>query len=540
MNQANICSAAFSRHPSYAKLEAIDFPESIPALLNRAAERFGNAEAITFFEQDESLSFKDLRDTAYSLAHALHYKGVSKGSHVALLLSNRIEYPVAWLALAILGAVAVPTITASTPRELRFILNDADITHVIVEDKLLPTLRDAGEALSPDCIFTVGEPSDEYADYQTLLSQGSSAFRPAVKVTGQDLMNIQYTSGTTGLPKGVMQNHRFWIVAGCPMGVMMPDLKSILSDHPWYYIDPQWMFVTGLYSGARVDFTNGMSIKKFRGWLESRESSLVWFPDPLLKLPDSEQDKQNKMQLFMGYHLSYDMQKSVERRFRAPVRELYGMTEISLGISVPVDCFDEAAVGTCGIPGPFRQARIVDPNGNDVPLGTTGELWISGDGIFSGYYNRPEINAELIVDGWFRTGDIFCQDENGYYNIVGRIKDMIKRSGENIAALEVEQVLVDMPEIEDAAIVAVPDPDRDQEVKAYIKLRDGVTKEQRTVDSILEHCLHSLAKFKIPRYIEFVESFTYTPSNKIAKHLLVKGVDDLREKSYDAVDKVWR
>ncbi|NIE72950.1 acyl--CoA ligase [Pantoea sp. Ap-967] len=536
----NLVHARLNPHPSFAAIEQTVFPASIPAVLDRAAQRFGDAPAIDFFERGESLSFTALRDTSHKLASALHRLGVKQGTHVALLISNRIEYPVAWLALGILGAVAVPVVTGSTARELKFIFQDANIEFLVVEDTYLATALEAEAGVDPGKLVLVGEEQAGFQAYSSLLSAGDSGFTPVNSIEGGQLMNIQYTSGTTGLPKGVMQDHRFWVLAGAIPALMLPNLQSVLSDHPWYYIDPQWMLMTGLYSGARVDFSNGMSVRKFLGWLESRESSLVWFPDPLLKLPETEQDSKNQVQLFMGYHLSTDMQAAIQRRYQAPVREFYGMTEIALGICVPLDCDDPEAIGSCGVPGPFRRARIVDGQGNDVQPGQVGELWITGDGIFSGYYNRPEINAELLVDGWFRTGDLFCQDEKGYFHIVGRIKDMIKRSGENIAALEVEQVLMDLAGIEEAAVVAVPDTDRDQEVKAYVKLARGFTQESVGLSDIHAHCAGLLAKFKIPRYIQYVEEFIYTPSNKVAKHLLVKGVDDLRINSYDFVDKIWR
>jgi acyl-CoA synthetase (AMP-forming)/AMP-acid ligase II len=165
---------------------------------------------------------------------------------------------------------------------------------------------------------------------------------------------------------------------------------------------------------------------------------------------------------------------------------------------------------------------------------------VRGDSILDGYYKRPEVNARLLTDGWFHTGDLFVQDANGAYRIVGRLKDMIKRSGENVSALEVERVLLEIPAIREAAVVPVPDSHRDEEVKAYVQLRDGQAPEHTTPEQILAHCRTRLAKFKLPRYLEYVDEFEYTPSGKVAKHLLLKQKADLRQGSYDFIDAVWR
>jgi acyl-CoA synthetase (AMP-forming)/AMP-acid ligase II len=156
-----------------------------------------------------------------------------------------------------------------------------------------------------------------------------------------------------------------------------------------------------------------------------------------------------------------------------------------------------------------------------------------------GYYNKPEANAEAFVDGWFRTGDLFTRDEAGYHRIVGRLKDMVRRSGENIAAREVEAVLRAMPEIEEAAVVPVPDPDHGEEVKAYICLMPGVAREDASPERILAHCAAGRARFKQPRYIAYVESFSKTISDRVEKKVLTAGIADLRAGSYDRVEGRW-
>jgi crotonobetaine/carnitine-CoA ligase len=192
------------------------------------------------------------------------------------------------------------------------------------------------------------------------------------------------------------------------------------------------------------------------------------------------------------------------------------------------------------VPGPFRQCRIVDEGGHEVPRGEIGELQVRGSGILAGYYGKEEATREAFQDGWFRTGDLFRQDAEGWYYIVGRLKEMIRRSSENIPAREVESVLRGIPEIADVAVVPVPDELRKEEVKAYVILQPGVDAGALPPERIVEHARRHLAAFKVPRYIEYVAEFPRTPSGKVRKQVLVAEKPDLRAQSWDRVDKLWR
>jgi crotonobetaine/carnitine-CoA ligase len=196
--------------------------------------------------------------------------------------------------------------------------------------------------------------------------------------------------------------------------------------------------------------------------------------------------------------------------------------------------------GVCGVPSAFRECRVVDETGDDVKPGEIGELVVRGPGLFKGYYKKPEANAASFFGDWFRTGDLFFQDRNGYFTIVGRLKDMIRRSGENIAAREVEAALVTIEGVEDAAAVPVRDPARGEEVKAYVVLKPGYSRDKVTPDVILSEAARTLAAFKVPRYLEYVEDLPRTPSQKIKKDVLKALKPDPRLGSWDRVDKVWR
>lgn len=527
----------------YRAIEALDLPATVPAMLDLARSKFGDAPAVDFFERGEALSFAGLYEQVHRLADGLYHRAaIRRGDHVGVLLSNRVEYPVTWLALAELGAVMIPIVLGSSAREIAYFVENGDVDALIVEAGLLAErgLAPGDPTLPPPSrTIVVGGEEPGCLAYASLVAAGSPDFTPPDPAQPGDLLNIQYTSGTTGLPKGTMLNHRFWVIGGVvPIAMWGKDFRSILSDGPFFYIDPQWMLIAALHSGARVDFTQKMSVRKWVGWLAERGTELAWFTDPVLKNDPDPRERTLATKLFLGYHMSPAMISAAEQRFDTPVREAYGMTEVGMGLAVPMEADDPALIGSCGVPGPFRRCRIVRADGSEAPDGEAGELWIGGDGILDGYYKRPEANADLLRDGWFRTGDLFVRDAKGYYSIVGRLKDMVRRSGESIAAAEVEQVLIDFPGVTGAAVVPVPDTDRGEEVKAYLSIVEGLTRPDP--QAVLTHCRARLASFKVPRYIAFVESFPMTPSDKIAKHLLIQAADDLRDGSYDAVEGKWR
>jgi crotonobetaine/carnitine-CoA ligase len=206
---------------------------------------------------------------------------------------------------------------------------------------------------------------------------------------------------------------------------------------------------------------------------------------------------------------------------------------------MPIEAEDMVGSGSCGLPSPFRECRIANPQGSTMPVGEVGELLIRGPGIMIGYYNNPEATAKAFHGDWFRTGDLFRQDERGYFYIQGRIKDMIRRAGENIAAREVEAVLTGMPDILEAAAVPVRDEQRGEEVKAYLVPQQGVESNGALVDRVIDHCKRNLAPFKVPRYLEIVAALPKTSSGKIAKQTLMEQKPDLRTGSYDRVAGRW-
>ncbi len=530
------------------EVESSALPANFRAVLDDAAHHYGERLALQFIDSgDPGLTFSELRAAVMRVASAYSRIGIGEGAHVAVMIPNRVEFPLTWLALACLGAVMVPTNVSYTSGELDYVCNDARVSYLVIDASLLPVfegMQDRPAALADSNVIVVGDGDgdgdERYRRYEEIVAAADPGFEPPTEPGPDALLNIQYTSGTTGFPKGCMQTQRYWIVLGRTAGSMSAPVRSLLTDHPYFYMDPQWELMWGLLDGVTVYAVGRMSTSRFWERVRKYDIEWAWFPNPVLKLPAEPNDADNPIRAFAAGWISAAAIKEAEARYGAPVRSAYGMTEIGGGTFVPLEIPDDDILDTVGLRAPFRELRIVDDNGSDVPDGTPGELIVRGDGLFLGYYNKPEANAGSFYADWFRTGDMFIRTESGYYKIIGRYKDMIRRSDENISAMEVEYVVRMLDAVREAAAVPVPDDYRGEELKIYVSLKDGLTQADCEPDAIIEHCRAHLAPFKIPRYIAYVETMPYTPSNKVAKHALTAGVDDLRKDAWDDQDKAWR
>lgn len=527
------------------KIETEPLPENIGQLLEMAALANADKNAVYFFESDSApLTYKDLLARVNRLANGMVNKGMKKGDHVGVMLPNVVEFPITWLALARIGAVMVPINIAYTGRELKYVIDDSQTQWLVIHNDCLGAWNDIGDehrAIKGSANVYVVDPSNEgLSSWQSLLDGQADSFMPASQALPTDLMNIQYTSGTTGFPKGCMLTHKYWLIAG-KQNAFRDGLsyRRILASTPFFYMDPQWQFLMSMYSGACLYVAKRQSASRFMSWVHDYKINFALMPDVVLKQPPSEHDRDHELMRVNVYGLSKDNHVSLEERFDVCAREAFGMTEIGTGLYVPIEDQSTVGSGTCGIPVPFREVRIADAEGNSLPDGQIGELLVRGPGIMDGYYNRPEATAASFHGEWFRTGDLFRRDERGYFYIVGRIKEMIRRAGENISVHELESVLLAYPEVFEAAVVPVKDEVRGEEVKAYVVPQKGVDRDAM-LNSLIGYCKDNLAAFKVPRYFEFREELPKTASGKIAKPALTSEKPDLRCGSYDRVADAWQ
>jgi len=524
-------------------------PQNIGELIGQIAQEKPDKTACYIIEKQHGLSYLELQEKSNRLADSLEKTGVRKADHVALLLPNSPEFLISWLAIAKLGAVIVPVNNNYKPAELDYVLADSKSSYLILDESCLSSFQ--GMTHKPNrladshIVLRTDQQNDNsvLADFNQLLETGDPDFSPKQLVCLDDLLQIQYTSGTTGFPKGCMQTHEYWLLAAFTALEFTKDfeIENSLSVFPLFYMEAQIKFLLSVVRGGTVYLAKQPSISKLMQWIRDYEIHTCTFHEVAMKgIPVAEDDAVNPLVYVNAFQYKGDSHSQLETRFGVVGRDAFAMTEIGMGTFVPAAATHMVGSGSCGLAAPMRDLKIVDGDGEEVDQGKSGTLWVRGPGLFLGYFEKPEANAAEFNGDWFCTGDIARQDQNGYFYIVGRTKEMIKRSGENIAAREVESVLRQLPEISEAAVLAVPDAIRREEVKALLILAQDISPEQCPPSLVIEHCARQLAQFKVPRYIGYVKNFPRTPSNKIAKQQIQDQAGEPRIGTFDRIDDVWR
>lgn len=524
-------------------IEAAPLPANIGALLDDAAAAVPDQLAWNFFESGETATYRELRARVNRLADGMARAGIGRGAHVGVMLPNVAALPTTWLALGRLGAVMVPMNIAYTPREMTYVIEDGEVEWLVVHEDCLPSVAGLSGwpgRLAESRVFVVGDAGAGLRRWADLLAAGTTDAAPGVAVGLDDLVNIQYTSGTTGFPKGCMLSHRYWVTIGKVNAWRDGRVfRRILAPTPFFYMDPQWLLLMTFYQRGTLYVARRQSATRYMEWVREHRIEFALFPEVAFKQPPDPRDRDNAIVRVNVYGLHRQNHAALEERFDFVAREAFGMTEVGSGLFMPMEATDMVGSGACGRPSPFREARIVGADGTPVRPGEVGELELRGPGMLQGYYGKPEATAAAFDGDYFRTGDLFRQDERGYFYIVGRVKDMIRRAGENIAAREVEAVLRGLPEIVEAAAVPVPDERRGEEVKVCVVLQPGLEPKDVPPERILAHCEANLARFKVPRYVAYHERLPKTASEKIAKRALVEGVADPRAGCWDRVEGRW-
>lgn len=462
------------------------------SVLDAAAAYRGDRPAWTFDlgqRPAEVLSYAEVGARSASYAQALRELGIGGGDRVAVLLGNRPEMPLIWFALMRLGAAMVPLNVRYGPVDTGHVLHDAGARLVVT------TAEHAGSLDAVDYLPDVVRVEDLFAE--NAWQQGP--------VDPAAVVNVQYTSGTTGRPKGCLLTHRYWTTLGGSMVAEFPHVSDedvMLTAQPFHYIDPQWNVVTALLAGAHLVALDGFHPSTF--WAKVREHQVTYFyclaamPTLLLRMPPDPLDRQHRVRAVQCSAIPTALHAELEERWGVPWFEAFGMTETGADIRVGSDDHDELVGSGClGSPAGHREVRLVE-----------GELWLRGPGMMEGYLGHPSPFRE---DGWFPTGDLARLDDRGRVYLTGRLKDMIRRSGENIAAREVEDVLLTHPAVRLAAVLGVPDEIRGEEVKAYV-VAPGATPDELTA-----WCAERLARFKVPRFWEFRDDLPLTASHRVEK-----------------------
>lgn len=514
---------------------------SLPHLLRDRARAAGSREALRF--EGTSLTLAGLDAAASRWANALADLGVRRGERVAICLPNGLDAPAAWLGIATLGGVVVPVNYGYRDTDLRFVLADSGAAAVITSPERVPDVMRAGTGCRDlRTVGVLGLRAPPGAEPLADRLAAASSVRDVAPLAQHELVTLQYTSGTTGFPKGCMLSHGYWLMlarSALDYG-RFTAADVILSAAPFWYLDAMWNLTLGLMAGAPLVLLPRFSASTF--WRTVRDNGVTFvyclgtMPVLLLRQPrDPEVERGHRVRFVLCSGIVPQLHAAFEERWGCPWREAYGTTETGPGLMVPLDDIASVGSGAMGRVVEQREARVVDPETGELsPEGTVGELQLLGPSMMMGYWGHPEATDRYLRDGWAHTGDLVIRDGQGYYRLVGRLKDMIRRGGENVSAVEVESVLVEHPAIHAAACVAVPDEIRGEEIKAYIQLAPGLESADAEPATISAWVAARLAAFKVPRYIEYVASFPLTPSERIAKHLLKPG------RTWDATIPGWK
>ncbi|MEU9886354.1 AMP-binding protein [Sphaerisporangium sp. NPDC051011] len=492
---------------------ALDHAPSVGGLVQRAADEFGER---TFLEDAQgAVTYLAAAEIVARGASCLRTYGIAVGARVGICLPNGVDWPLAWLSVLGAGLTAVPINRSYEARDIEHVVQDSDLIAVITSDEFAPKFE--GSAADTQSIQVI--PINDVLEHEPV-----DAFNPPrPAIDGSTLANLQYTSGTSGLPKACMLTHSYWIEVGRAMGEMvgLTEGDRLLTAQPFSYMDPMWHVTMSLQYGAPLVILPRFSASTFWADVRRHGTTVLYvlgsMPQLLFGQPPSDQDQDNDVRLVLCSAIPAAIHRQLEERWQAPWREAYGLTESGLNIAAPLDDERSVGLGLLGVPTPGWKVRVVDENLRDVPPDSPGELLVSGPSLMRGYWRRPEATEAALRDGWFRTGDLAVMREDGWIRLVGRIKDSIRRGGENIAAVEVEETIRELPFVRDCAVVGVDDNLFGQEVKAHVEITEPGDPHE-LASRVAEHAGARLARFKIPRYVDFWTSLPRTPSERIAKH----------------------
>ena len=507
--------------------------ETIGENLKRTVDRVGDRDALVASAQGYRATYRDLWDETTVLAKALLSRGVEKGSRIGLWAPNRFEWVVIQYATARIGAILVNINPAYKAQELRHTLNQSGVTllllsrgfrqtdYVEILDRVRPTCPTLTEALVLDESWTaLLEEGDSVDDASLALRESSLSF--------DDPINIQYTSGTTGTPKGATLSHHNILNNGFFCGEVLgyTETDRVCVPVPFYHC-------FGMVIGNLACTSHGACIvtpseafdagQTLAAVETERCTSLYGVPTMFiaqLDHPDFGRVDFSSLRtgVMAGSPCPVEIMKQVrERMHMREVTICYGMTETSpVSTQTRVDDPVEKRVATVGPVHPHVEVKVVDPeSGQLTRRGESGELCTRGYSVMLGYWNDETATAAAIDRGrWMHTGDLATMDDDGYLKIVGRIKDMIIRGGENVYPREIEEFLYTHPNVADAQVIGVPSVRYGEEVMAWIKPKPGA---QLDSDSLTTFCRGDIATYKIPRYWKIVDEFPLTVTGKVQK-----------------------
>ncbi|MBI1396354.1 MAG: AMP-binding protein [Betaproteobacteria bacterium] len=489
-------------------------------------DAFGERPAIVDAPSGRTLTYARLRDDVTRLAGALTTRGLRKGDVFAVCSPNVPEYATAFLGVTRAGGTVTTMNPLYTVEEIAHQLEETGAGFLLTVPALAERCVEAARGTSVREIFTIGDATGT-TSFDTLLAEAGPApaiaFRPR-----EDLAALPYSSGTSGLPKGVMLTHGNLVAQLCQANAVLARSEEdvAIAVLPFYHIYGMVLILLhGLRNGAtlvsmpRFDFVQFLEcVQKYR----VNNAPLV--PPIVLGLAKhpavDDYDLSSLRQIGCGAApLGAEVERACSERLGCSVMQGYGMTEFAGASITNREGTDSVRTGSVGQCWPNMEARLVDPaTGGDVGVNERGELWMRGPNVMKGYFKRPDATREMLLpDGWLRTGDVARVDEDGNFYIVDRVKELIKHNGYQVAPAELEAVLLRHPAIADAAVIPSPDEETGEVPKAFVVLKSPVEPS-----AILDFVAGHVAPYKKIRLIEVVESIPKSPSGKILRRELVE------------------
>lgn len=507
-----------------------DFPleeRVLPRVLRRAAE--AQPEWPFLLHADQVFTYADTERLSTQLAHGLRRWGVARGARVGLILDNDPRYVLTLFAVAKLGALNVPINTAARGDLLRYYLRDADCTHVVVQDTYLPVLRESWPEIGIPLALVRSEPSaHESRDplWEDLLADGEP-WRESVldaPVNAWDPWLILYTSGTTGPSKGSVCPNAHSLSIGRTQATRMSLERSdrLYACLPLFHGNAlNYSTLTALWARATVALETRFSARRFwpdiHRYRATQFNAMMVVTSILEKLPVTPEERDNPVRIAAIVPPPAN-RALLEERWGLKIISQYALSEACpVAVLAPGEAYHKPR--TSGRISEHVEVRIVDENDVEVPRGTPGEIVIRTRQpwtMFSGYYGKPEATLAAFRNLWFHTGDRAYLDEEGYLFFVDRVKDAIRRRGENISAFEIETILTGHDGIQEAAAVPVPADLGEDDVAVFIVRSTPALTEQ----DVIEFAIRAMAYFMVPRYVRFVDELPKTPSQKISKATL--------------------
>jgi long-chain acyl-CoA synthetase len=534
--------------------------KSVVDTFNESTEKWKDKTAAVFYGR--KMSYKELRDQVDRFATALHDLGIKKGDKIALLLLNSPQFMIAYYGALKAGATLTTISPVYVGSEIKYQLEDSGARMIVCLDILYDNVENSGVKLDAVILTSISEylpgmkrflgSSVLRAVYQKMAAppveiyekEGFYRFQDLLKKyppnppkiefnVKEDLVTLPYTGGTTGRPKGAKITHYNFAAARQLANTFWGDVtqqgkETVIAYLPFYHIYGQSVVMGGLTEGYTLILITTPDPDDILSAIESYNGT-IFFGVPSLYEYLKDYEKTNRVNwkkikvLVSGADaLLEDTARGWEKRTGAKIHEGWGMTETtSVGMVSP---YGRPKIGSFGVPQASCMAGIIEPEGTKfLPVGETGEMVFKGPCVFAGYWNKPEATKEVFleVDGetWLRTGDLARMDEEGYFYFYDRKKDMIKYKGLQVFAREVEEVITSHPQVKEAGVIGVPDPEVGEKVKAIVVLESearGKVSEQ----DIIKYCAGKLAAYMVPKIVEFRGEVPKTDIGKVSRREL--------------------